>query len=123
VETAIPQQIRVFDKTGWLIVDSQNIEGVELKPLFPENKPPFRSVEVLKQMAATVLKALPGRRSLPLYPANPEAQDARAYPDAPDALKGTYSLTAWNDEQGFVFLSGAAPLDKDGLLGGAVLLT
>jgi two-component system sensor histidine kinase ChvG len=118
------EKILLFDMDGRILIDSRTLK----KPQIPasmqkmkENDTLF-TVQVLKDMAAIILAFLPDRRILPTY-SEPQSLFAHDYPDAPDALKGMVSFSAWHSKDKDVLLSAAAPLYSEGQQLGAVLLT
>lgn len=121
LETNIPQRIRIFDHTGQLMLDSATLSEVEVFDVseMHEDEP---YVEVLKDMASFALSFLPDRKTLPPYP-RIETTRAEDLPGVSDAIEGLYSLSAWSDEDQHVYLSGAWPLQKNGVFAGAVLLS
>lgn len=119
------KRIRLFDEKGIIIADSHQLVGpggivqiVELE----DPKTPIYSVEILKKMALFIIGLVPRRQILPVYP-DIESQLASKYPDADVAMKGQVSISAWNKEEGGIFLSAASPLQRDNSIVGAVLLT
>jgi two-component system, OmpR family, sensor histidine kinase ChvG len=119
------QHIMLFDHEGRLTADSRKLTGpggeVQISPLDPPDNSLY-TVQILKSMAGFILNLLPDRRILPFYP-ELNSQNARDYPDADDAIRGQISISVWNNKEGRIFLSAAAPLYKEGQIGGAVLLT
>lgn len=113
------QRIRIFNAQGALVADSgeQTINADE-----KAQDGNLYTIRVLKRMARFIIKLLPQRRTLPQYPTIDSTQ-ANDYPDVQAALQGQFSLSAWNDTEDQIFLSGAAPLQKNGYNAGAVLLT
>ncbi len=121
IETAIPQRIRVFNDDGLLIVDSKTFKN-RRPSLAVQTKKIRISTQPLKNMARVITGFLPNKRALPLYPMK-DKNSAKDLPDASTAINGMHALSAWSDEGGRVFLSGASPLYKNNIQTGAVLLT
>lgn len=118
------QRIRIFDERGSLIVDSSEFTEAEERPqpAKSDDDDSFYTIRVLKSMAGFVIQLVPEKRTLPTYP-QISSRRADDYPDAGAAMNGNFSLSAWNDEEGAIFLSAAAPLHKGPEKAGAVLLT
>lgn len=114
------QRIYVFNAAGQMIADSYAIPGA-VSAENPQTKT-LQSVKILKDMAGFVLKLLPDYGALPLYP-EPQSDQAQDYVDATVALRGQTSISAWHNRSDHIFLSAAAPLEKNGNLIGATLLT
>lgn len=119
--TGLPQRLRVFDRSGDLILDSTDINLPKILSSKTKTYAAY-SVAHLKDMAASVLELLPERQILPKFPEQ-NSQKAKDYPDMVEAMNGFINLSAWKGADGFVFLSGAAPLQKDGEIAGTILLT
>lgn len=109
------QRIRLFNAQGTLISDTGGLAQTE-------RHKGLTSVQILKNMASVIIDVLPKRSALPAYP-QPATSNGNDYPDVTDALNGEISLSAWHMDEGKVFLSAAAPIQKDGNVRGAVLLT
>lgn len=122
---ATGQRIYIFDAEGKLVADSQRLNGpggvVEMIGLGPPRRV-LQSVETLKKMAGLLLKFLPDRQTLPLYPET-DSENAEDYLDAALALQGQTSISAWHNKDEHIFLSAAAPLEKGGVIIGSALLT
>lgn len=117
---ATGQRIYVFNQSGQMIADSYNIPGANNGvPLPPKT---LQSVKILKDMAGFVMKFLPDYNRLPLYP-EPQSDKAQDYIDAMVAMRGQTSISAWHNRNDHIFLSAAAPLEKNGDIIGATLLT
>lgn len=115
------QRIFVFDQNGKLALDSHEIMGTpSAMPPDTQNYRPS-PIQILKNMAAFMLKFTPDRQIFPSYPET-HSQNADDYPDAKDALNGDVSLSVWQGTDTRLFLTAAAPLNKNGKLFGSVLL-
>lgn len=116
---------RLFDDAGVLIGDSHQLIGpggivqiVSLEP--PEDR--FRFGEILHAMALRLVEMLPNQTDLKTYPHHSSDQIGD-YPDALASLRGRVSATAWQDSQGRIILTAAAPVQKFSQVLGVVLLT
>jgi hypothetical protein len=105
------QRIFVFDQNGKLALDSHEIMGTpSAMPPDTQNYRPS-PIQILKNMAAFMLKFTPDRQIFPSYPET-HSQNADDYPDAKDALNGDVSLSVWQGTDTRLFLTAAAPLNK-----------
>ena len=104
--------IRIFNAAG-----SQIVDGSLYSKTPPQNpqKPELSSIKILKDTAAFFIDFMPESRPLPLYPQNDT-------PDVTSALQGNISLSAWQDEEGEIILSAAAPVISNDNVTGAVLI-
>lgn len=114
------QRISVFDYRGMRVIDSDKLAGAHPAGA-PDPKSNYASIQMLKKMAAFVLKFTPDREIFPKYP-NITSDNAQDYQDARDALKGEISLSVWQGTDSKIFLTAAAPLYKNGALIGSLLL-
>jgi len=118
------QRIQLFNSEGRHILDSRTIKNRDdrLWAQQDKTKTGFESILILKNIAKLVLTLLPDYKTLPLYP---DLQPDQSFnlPDIQNAIKEKISLSAWQTKQDHIFLSAAAPLLKNGQLGGVVLLT
>ncbi|MGB4058480.1 MAG: stimulus-sensing domain-containing protein [Alphaproteobacteria bacterium] len=120
----IGQRIYVFGSSGELLIDSQalpDLEGVGDRYKEEEPSQKLHTVQILKEMAGFVVGFLPNRNRLPLYTAKNLVR-ASEHPDAEDAIRGIVSMSAWQDEDGHIFLTAASPMFRDKKILGAVLL-
>jgi len=120
------KRVELFNKEGTLIADSHRLGSpdstIRIQNLQPPQKHELQSVQILKNTAAFIIDLMPERSKLPLYP-DIKDDKAASYPNVPSALKGQISLSAWETEEGRLFLSAAAPLIKDNQIMGAAYLT
>lgn len=124
------RRIKLFNEDGELIADSHMLGGAhggiggEVQMIeLDEPRQGLRSIEILKDMTGFVMDLLPDRQILPLYPAILNPKDATNYPDAAHAIEGKTHISAWTNEDGRIFISGAAPISSLKRVKGAVLLT
>ena len=119
------QRIQVFDLQGNLVIDSRTIplKDDRIWAIQDRHQDRFQSIAVLKRIANFILELLPDRRTLPKYPGTGKDMHGLSLPDVPDALNNLVSLSVWRNDRERIFLSAAAPLHADKVLGGAVLIT
>lgn len=122
VKSTTQKRIRVFDRNGDLLLDS-NIEVPEEYRRQPIKKiRPTYGLQELKDMAAFILRLLPDRRVIPKF-IEKNSSKAQDYPGTSLAMRGEYDLSPWLGPDNYVFLSGAAPLQKDSDVAGVILFT
>ncbi len=116
---------RLFDVNGKLIGDSNQLVGpggmvqiVSLEPLDDD----FALSAMAAYMGTKVLELMPARTQLPKY-VRRSSKKAEDYPDVVHALQGNVNATAWQDEEGRIILSAAAPVQKVKNIMGTILLT
>lgn len=116
---------RLFDIKGELIGDSNQLIGpggmvqiVSLDP--PEDSFPLSSM--IAYLGTKTLEMMPTRTQLPKY-VHVSSKQALDYPDVQHAQQGSVNATAWEDEEGRIILSAAAPVQKVKNILGTVLLT
>lgn len=124
----LQQRIRLFNKDGVLIADSQKISGpggdIQRQNLSPHHhqRTTLQSIQILKDMAGFIVGLLPQTKPLPVYPQT-TSESAKDYPDADTALNGRLQLSAWLDNNENIFLSAAMPIMNNGKIEGIVLMT
>jgi two-component system sensor histidine kinase ChvG len=116
---------RLFNQRGKMIGDSAQLIGpggmVEVTPL-ADNDNRFSLSRVLRHMGRSALRIIPHKISLALYPKS-TTQRIEDYPDAENSMEGDVSATAWQDDQGRIILTAAAPISKTEQQLGVVHLT
>ena len=121
----IKKRILIFDQNDLMIADSKAIiEENSIQPLLSvEEDEEFKlnSVEILKDTASWVASLFPKHSKLPLF-TGVESQDASSYSDVIDAKRKHLSISAWQNLQGKVVLTGALPVVHDTEIHGTVLL-
>lgn len=117
---------RLFDSGGVLIGDSHQLAGpggvVQIAVLDPP-RGKLDAAMILRILAQKLLDLLPIQNDLKPYPAVAATGNAKAYPDAADALRGDVGASAWTDEKGGIVLTAAAPVQKIKQVLGVVLLS
>jgi two-component system sensor histidine kinase ChvG len=112
---------RIYDRNGYLILDSRNIyiPGEVLR--FDLPPPATERVGFFKRQWNSVRKWL-ARGDLPLYrELGPEA--GKSYPEVADALLGNKASTVRANERGEVIVSVAVPVQRFRAIHGALLLS
>jgi len=126
ISQTMNKRIRLFDKTGILIADSNILNNsqhlIHKTKLSSRKKETLQSVQILKDTATFLIKLLPDHQILPTYP-KIHSNNGHNFPDVPSALKGQLSLSAWKKTNKKLFLSAASPLLKKKEIFGAILLT
>jgi two-component system sensor histidine kinase ChvG len=116
---------RLFDETGTMMGDSQELPGpggvVQVTTLDPPASG-FTFSGALAFAVSEILDLLPNRTRLPTYHAI-NSNDIGSYPDAAQALQGYVSATAWQDKEGRLILTAAAPVQKIKQPMGVVMLS
>ncbi|HOO81205.1 MAG TPA: ATP-binding protein [Alphaproteobacteria bacterium] len=114
------QRIRIFNTQGTLILDTRTLPDHDdrLWALEDRKTQDFHSIKTLKKMMRFIIDLLPEHQSLPTYPENTEIP-----PGLIDALNKQITLSAWQNKQGRIILSAAAPLLMNEKPSGAILLT
>ncbi|MFP4313704.1 MAG: stimulus-sensing domain-containing protein [Alphaproteobacteria bacterium] len=122
---SMDKRIRLFNESGIKIADSHVLTGpggkVQIVDLNPPNDGLY-TIQILKDVTATLISFLPDRRILPQYP-DDNIQTAQDNLDTVDAMMGKISISAWTNENNRIFLSAAAPIMQDRQILGSVLLT
>lgn len=116
------KHVMVFEESGGILSDSRTPPLASARISMPPVRE-LESVKILKNAASFVLGLLPAEEPLPPYPALAGEAKGPDYPGVAEALSGKISLSAWMKEDGLVFLSAAAPIQKNGKILGAILLT
>lgn len=115
----------LFNIEGKLIGDSEELlSRSALRYKEPMGPPlPVRAMQKTIQKTAEFLSfVLPHHQGLALYPMI-NSRDAKDYPDAPFALQGHISGTAFRNIEGKIILSAASPVQKVRQVMGVVVLT
>lgn len=114
------QRIELFDIQGKRVFDSRDLPEHDDRLWAAQDRitEDLYSIQVLKKMLRFILDLLPERRALPLYPEN-----TKKSPDVANALNLETGLSAWQNAEGRIILSAAAPILVNGQLQGAVVLT
>jgi len=82
----------------------------------------FNPLHIIKELAIYYLSFLPDRQVLALYPASYN-KNLFHLPEIRSALAGKISISAWTDQYNNIILTAAAPLEVNGQIKGAVLLS
>ncbi len=117
------ERIFLFDKSGKMLADSNNLKGYEEynRTDYGKTGSPY-AIQVLKNMIKFMLEFLPTRKTLPNYPEK-DPVTAMDYEGSRDALlEGSISISAWQKGDGIMLMAGA-PLLKENNILGAVMLT
>ena len=114
------QRLRLFSTDGTLIADTKTDDRVSLSNQ-DEIVPGFFG-RALEWGFGKLLNLFSVTFKLPPYPQTSDA-DIKTFPDAPDALDGDMSLSAWQAGDGGLILSTAVPVRKDSAILGALLVT
>lgn len=115
----------LFNVDGKMIGDSEELlSRSAIRHKDPMGPPaPVRAAKKLILKTAQFLTfILPHHEGLDLYPMI-NSKNAEDYPDAPFALEGHVSGTAWRSVDGKIILSAAAPVQKIRQVMGVVVLT
>ncbi len=119
------KRIRVFDKSGQLVADSQSlIAERNIDPIFVvqrEEEHTWESIQMLKQMGAFFLSFLPEQDALPEYRES-NSQSAQDYEDVLDAMKSKVSISAWRDRENAIMLTAAMPIKYNNQIAGVAYL-
>ena len=118
------QKITIFSPTGEKITNSDSLAPEDFRQFVPDSghaKKEFSSIRLLKDMAGFIIGLLPDTRTLPAYPDVVEDR-AESHPDAALAQEGYINLSAWQDKDGEIMLTAAAPIIRNDSLAGVVLL-
>lgn len=111
------QHIQVFDAQGIKIWDSKKIQDVN-----DFEQPRVERFDPVKILVKFISFLLPRDNPLKLYPAT-DSHRAQDYPDVVKAYTGRIFVSAWRNANEHIFLSTAAPLERNGRIEGVVLLT
>lgn len=114
------QRLRLFAKNGTLIADTKTDDRVPV-PASQEIVPGFFG-RALEWGFSQLVNLFSVTFKLPAYPQTSDL-DISSFPDAPDALEGDLSLSAWQAIDGGLILSTAVPVKKDNAIMGALLVT
>ncbi len=123
------KQILVFDNTNAMMTNSEIYihQNENIRPIIEITRPPIApqlkldSVEILKNMAFSVVSFLPHRQDLPAFKGT-ISNSAQDYPDVIYAQKGSLSISAWNDTTGEIILTSAMPILQNNKPIGFVML-
>lgn len=114
---------RLFNTQGTLTADSQQLAEPAETAALPASSPRQNSLShVLTRRLTALMEYVPSKTKLPPYP-HTASEKISFYPNADAALKGHMQATAWQNNEGKVILTAAAPVQKAKQLMGAVLLT
>lgn len=114
----------LFNMDGKMIGDSEELlSRSAIRHKEPMGPPaPLRAAQKMIRKTAQLLSLLlPHNQGLDLYPMV-SSKNARDFPDAPFALEGHVSGTAFRNIDGKIILSSAAPVQKDRQVMGVVVL-
>lgn len=126
-ETSNNLRIRLFDLEGYLTADSHKLTGpggvVQIVPLQAPDSAQPGFFSMVAHLGVETLALLPLQSGLPLYKP-PDSSDISDYHDA-RTVKNTTRLqaSAWEDRNGNIILTAAAPVQKAGQQMGVILLT
>lgn len=116
---------RLFDAQGNLLGDSHQLPGpggvVQVTTLEPPHDG-FRITDLLTHGSVRLMDLRPNRTRLPHYPAT-SSDKIKDYTDAAQALQGYVSATAWQDKDGRLILTAAAPVQKIKQVMGVVMIS
>lgn len=116
---------RLFSEDGLLMGDSQELPGpggvVQVTTLEPPETG-FTFSGALAIAVTELLDMMPNRTRLPTYRITGSSV-IKDYPDAAQALQGYVSATAWQDKDGRLVLTSAAPVQKIKRVIGVVMLS
>jgi two-component system sensor histidine kinase ChvG len=125
-DSGFETRIRLFDEVGRMVADSEELASpnglVEIVPLdAPAENSGFSAM--MSYLGAQLFEILPTKYSLPPYP-EAISKQISAYPDAYGAQKtGKVTGTAWQDRDGRIMLTAAAPVLKAGQSLGVIHIT
>jgi two-component system sensor histidine kinase ChvG len=105
---------RIYDPSGWLILDSRNLENVLRFDLPPPSKPG------IIDRALTAVRTWINRGDLPLYR---EYENGSSYEEVSDALKGQKRSMVRVNSRGEVIVSVAVPVQRSRAIHGALMLS
>lgn len=114
------QRLRLFSKNGTLIADTKTDDRAPVSA--PQEIVPGLFGRVLEWGFSQLVNLFSVTFKLPAYPQTSDL-DISSFPDAPDALEGDLSLSAWQAFDGGLILSTAVPVKKDNAIMGALLVT
>jgi two-component system sensor histidine kinase ChvG len=125
-DSGFDTRIRLFDGHGRMIADSEELASpnglVEIVPLDAPTESSGLGA-MLSYIGARVFDLLPMKYALPAYP-EAISKQISAYSDAYGAQKtGKVTGTAWQDRDGRIILTAAAPVLKTGQALGVIHLT
>jgi two-component system sensor histidine kinase ChvG len=116
---------RLFDNKGKLIGDSHQLIGpggmVQIVSLDPP-RDSYAFSAMVAYIGTKILELMPARTQFPKY-RHISSSRAEDFPDVPKAMLGEVNATAWQDADGKIILSAAAPVQKVKNIMGTVLLT
>lgn len=113
---------RLFSETGTLIGDSEQL-AVRIKSVREVETVPDGLFGNIQSWGERMLEAMPMQSDLPLYPATVSDQIGD-YPDAAAAIGDKHvHASAWEDKNGRIVLTAAAPVQKIRQVIGIVLLS
>ncbi len=123
------KQILIFNNESNLITNSEIYihKNDNVSPIIEVTRPALApqlkldSVEILKNMAFSVVSFLPHRQTLPAFKGT-NSNIAQDYPDVVFAQKGSLSISAWHDATDEIILTSAMPILKDNSPIGFVML-
>lgn len=123
------KQILIFNNESNLITNSEIYihKNDNVSPIIEVTRPDLApqlkldSVEILKNMAFSVVSFLPHRQTLPAFKGT-NSNIAQDYPDVVFAQKGSLSISAWHDATDEIILTSAMPILKDNSPIGFVML-
>ena len=109
------QEIKVFNAQEQLVTSqASEIQNATVKQS-------LQSVQILKNTASFLISLLPDTKTIPQYPEYTEQEPWRI-PDLREALSGSRSLSAWENDKGEIILSAAAPLLNENQPAGAIVI-
>lgn len=114
------QRLRVFLQNGQLIADTKTDDRAPVSK--QEEIIPGFFGQVVDWGFTRLVSLFSVTFKLPAYP-NVEDKNIASFPDAPDALDGDLSLSAWQSVDGGLILSTAIPIKKGDVIFGALLVT
>lgn len=117
-------RIKLFSVDGSILADTRRLVGpngvVQIERLNDQRT--SQSIgDLFDQSAARFLDIIPIQAKLKDYPAETQ-EDVFGFPNSRDALAGTISATAWQQKDGSIILTAAAPIQKVKQVLGVALL-
>lgn len=114
------QRLRLFSDKGQLLIDTKTPDRLPTEPL--EKLAPGMIGSAVDFLFSAAVRLSSVTFELPRYPGVADG-DINSFPDAPEALQGQMSLSAWSAEDGGLILSTSMPVLKNGTVRGALLVT
>ena len=114
------QRLILFSNDGKLLLDTK--ASIHAPKYYIKKAFPGLFGSLVEFIYNSVVDLFSVNFELPYYP-NTYNDTMDSFPDAPDALEGKLSLSAWQSREGNLILSAAAPVNKAGNIVGAILVT